>query len=93
MSFFQEKDLGKFNLLLRGGQRSRSLALVLNEIGWRISILKGGYKNYRKLVLDELNDLINLKFSKDKLGLQKQNSNCLNNMNAQVIDLENLVKI
>ena len=28
----------------RGGQRSRSLALVLNEIGWRISVLKGAIK-------------------------------------------------
>ena len=43
--FFSRK--GSWQALIycwRGGQRSRSLALVLNEIGWRISILRGGYK-------------------------------------------------
>lgn len=77
----------------RGGQRSRSLALVLNEIGWRISILKGGYKNYRKLVLDELDDLSKYQFKilQGQTGSAKTKIlNCLNNMNAQVIDLENL---
>ena len=32
----------------RGGQRSKSIALTLSEIGWEVSILKGGYKTYRK---------------------------------------------
>ena len=77
----------------RGGQRSRSLALVLNEIGWRISVLKGGYKNYRKLVLDELDDLGKYQFKiiQGQTGSAKTKVlNCLCNMNAQVIDLENL---
>ena len=92
--FFSRK--GSWQALIycwRGGQRSRSLALVLNEIGWRISILKGGYKNYRKLVLDELNDLSKYQFKilQGQTGSAKTKIlNCLNNMNAQVIDLENL---
>ena len=77
----------------RGGQRSRSLALVLNEIGWRISVLKGGYKNYRKLVLDELDDLSKYQFKiiQGQTGSAKTKVlNSLSNMNAQVIDLEHL---
>ncbi len=35
----------------RGGQRSGSLALVLAEIGWSVSLLEGGYKSYRAVVL------------------------------------------
>lgn len=35
----------------RGGQRSRSLATVLAEIGWQVGIVKGGYKAYRRHVL------------------------------------------
>ncbi len=38
----------------RGGQRSRSLALVLDQIGWPITLLEGGYKAYRTRVLSDL---------------------------------------
>ena len=34
----------------RGGQRSGSMALVMNEIGWPVSIIAGGYKAYRRHV-------------------------------------------
>lgn len=35
----------------RGGQRSQSLATVLAEIGWHVSVLDGGYKSYRRAVI------------------------------------------
>ena len=35
----------------RGGQRSRSLTHVLNEIGWRSAQLEGGYRAYRRMVV------------------------------------------
>ena len=35
----------------RGGQRSASMALVLARIGWRTTVLAGGYKTYRAHVL------------------------------------------
>ena len=35
----------------RGGQRSRALAHVLNEIGWRAMQLDGGYRAYRRHVV------------------------------------------
>lgn len=38
----------------RGGQRSRSLAHVLSEIGWRVAQLEGGYRAYRRHVVEQL---------------------------------------
>jgi tRNA 2-selenouridine synthase len=38
----------------RGGQRSRALTLVLNEVGWRAVQLEGGYRAYRRHVRAEL---------------------------------------
>jgi len=41
----------------RGGQRSRALTQVLNEIGWRAVQLEGGYRTYRRHVAAELAQL------------------------------------
>ncbi len=41
----------------RGGQRSGALAKIFSDIGWHSSIVNGGYKAYRKTVLDGLNDI------------------------------------
>ncbi|MGH8849617.1 MAG: tRNA 2-selenouridine(34) synthase MnmH [Casimicrobiaceae bacterium] len=38
----------------RGGQRSRAVAHVLNEVGWRAVQLDGGYRAYRRHVVAEL---------------------------------------
>ena len=38
----------------RGGQRSRALAHILNEIGWRAMQLDGGYRAYRRRVVARL---------------------------------------
>jgi len=38
----------------RGGKRSRAMALVLREIGWHASLLEGGYKTYRRAVIELL---------------------------------------
>jgi tRNA 2-selenouridine synthase len=38
----------------RGGQRSRALTEVLNEIGWRAMQLEGGYRAYRRYVVAAL---------------------------------------
>jgi tRNA 2-selenouridine synthase len=42
----------------RGSQRSGSLALVLSQIGWRVTLLTGGYKTYRHWVQTQLNQLV-----------------------------------
>ena len=41
----------------RGGQRSGSLALVLGQIGFRVQVVEGGYRAYRRAVMDELESL------------------------------------
>ncbi len=38
----------------RGGQRSGSLAEVCRQIGWQTSVIRGGYKQYRRLVFNYL---------------------------------------
>jgi tRNA 2-selenouridine synthase len=51
------KDYQPLIYCWRGGQRSGSLALVLSQIGWRITLLQGGYKTYRRLVQTQLEQL------------------------------------
>ncbi|WP_103332282.1 tRNA 2-selenouridine(34) synthase MnmH [Pseudotabrizicola formosa] len=38
----------------RGGQRSGSFATILSQIGWRVQTISGGYKTWRRLVVDAL---------------------------------------
>ena len=40
----------------RGGQRSASLATVLAAVGWRVTVLAGGYKTHRTHVRAALDD-------------------------------------
>ncbi|MDP1737555.1 MAG: tRNA 2-selenouridine(34) synthase MnmH [Caulobacter sp.] len=40
----------------RGGQRSESMATILSRIGWRTSLLAGGYRTYRRHVQARLYD-------------------------------------
>jgi tRNA 2-selenouridine synthase len=41
----------------RGGKRSGAMAHVLREIGWDAKTLEGGYKAYRRYVVDALSDV------------------------------------
>jgi tRNA 2-selenouridine synthase len=38
----------------RGGQRSASMAIILAQIGWRTTVLEGGYRTYRRRVQTRL---------------------------------------
>jgi len=38
----------------RGGKRSGSLSLVLSQIGFRITLLEGGYKAFRNALLEDI---------------------------------------
>ncbi|OAN78509.1 tRNA 2-selenouridine(34) synthase MnmH [Sulfitobacter sp. EhC04] len=40
----------------RGGQRSGAFATILDQVGWRVTLLQGGYRSYRRLVVDALYD-------------------------------------
>lgn len=38
----------------RGGQRSGAFATILDQVGWRVHLLKGGYQSYRRAVVQML---------------------------------------
>jgi tRNA 2-selenouridine synthase len=40
----------------RGGQRSGAMATVMDQVGWRVSVLAGGYRTYRRRVTAALYD-------------------------------------
>jgi tRNA 2-selenouridine synthase len=40
----------------RGGQRSNAMAIILAQIGWRVTVLSGGYRTYRRRVQRRLYD-------------------------------------
>jgi tRNA 2-selenouridine synthase len=51
------KDYHPLIYCWRGGQRSNSMALVLTQIGWRVTLVEGGYKTYRTYVRNQLEQL------------------------------------
>jgi tRNA 2-selenouridine synthase len=78
----------------RGGQRSGAMAPVLAQVGWRVGLLRGGYKTYRRRVTAELYD------SPEPLNLMVLNGGTgtgktallphLAELGVQVLDLEGL---
>ena len=56
---FESKDKNYRPLVYcwRGGQRSNSMALVLSQVGWQVTVLEGGYKTYRAYVRQQLEQL------------------------------------
>lgn len=42
----------------RGGKRSGSLSLILSEIGFRVSLIDGGYKAFRAALVDDIVRLV-----------------------------------
>ena len=38
----------------RGGQRSNGMATIMARVGWRVTVLEGGYRAYRRHVLESL---------------------------------------
>lgn len=38
----------------RGGQRSGAFATILDQVGWRVRLVRGGYQSYRRLVVKRL---------------------------------------
>jgi tRNA 2-selenouridine synthase len=50
---------GSFRPLIycwRGGQRSHAMATILSEVGWRTTVLEGGYRTWRRHVTARLYD-------------------------------------
>ena len=78
----------------RGGQRSGSLTHVLRRIGWDAQQLEGGYKTYRRLVIEQLSELpgkLRLKVLCGATGSGKSRVlQAIGRLGEQVLDLEEL---
>jgi len=78
----------------RGGKRSGAMAHILREIGWNAETLPGGYKAYRRWVVDQLEKLpgeTNFRVIHGPTGSGKSRLlAALKRAGAQVLDLEDL---
>lgn len=78
----------------RGGQRSGSLALVLGQIGFKVHLLAGGYRAFRRALVDALDALpatLELRVICGTTGSGKSRLlDALARAGAQVVDLEAL---
>lgn len=88
------KDWKPLTYCWRGGQRSGSLSLVLSQIGFRVSVVEGGYKAFRTAMLQDLPRLVDgldLRVVCGTTGSGKTRLlRALARQGAQVIDLEEL---
>jgi len=80
----------------RGGLRSHSLALVLANIGYDVTVLEGGHKLYRKKVIEDLASLpeqLKLVIISGVTGSGKTKIlQTLSNSGEQIVDLEGLAR-
>jgi len=78
----------------RGGKRSGAFVHVLREVGWDAHALEGGYKAYRRFVVDELTRLpgeFSFRVVHGATGSGKSRLlRALAQAGAQVLDLEDL---
>lgn len=78
----------------RGGQRSGSFATILDQVGWRVHLIEGGYRSYRKTVSQMLYDtplthrmmMVDGHTGTGKTALLHH----LRDQGAQILDLEGL---
>ena len=80
----------------RGGQRSGAMSIILSQVGWAAQKLEGGYKSYRRDVLEKLAELPQ-KFTWRVIcgptGSGKSRLlDALSNCGRQVLDLEQLAR-
>lgn len=80
----------------RGGQRSGSFATILKQIGWRIDTVEGGYKAWRALVVERVQ---NASISAPMVVLDGNTGsaktailNRLTTRGVQVVDLEGIAQ-
>lgn len=78
----------------RGGQRSGAMAQIFSNIGWHSSVIEGGYKSYRRHVLDFFDYLsaqLSLLIVSGQTGTAKTHIlRAASTKGAQIIDLEHL---
>lgn len=90
----QPKNWRPLIVCWRGGLRSGSLAIVLAQVGWQVHQLTGGYKSYRRELMEVLPVLCEtciLKIVSAPTGSGKTHFlGALKRAGKQVIDLEGL---
>ena len=78
----------------RGGQRSGSLSLILSQIGFRVTLVEGGYKAFRAAVVQDIPRLVNRLEWRVICGTTGSGKTrllkALAAQGAQIIDLEGL---
>ena len=75
----------------RGGMRSNAFAWLARTIGIKTYLLKGGYKNYRKWVLNKFESDLPIRLIGGKTGTGKTDLlNYINDEKIFVIDLEGI---
>lgn len=88
------KDWKPLAYCWRGGQRSGALSLILSQIGFRVTLIEGGYKAFRAAMLQDLDRIVpTLHFSVvcGPTGSGKTRLlQALAGQGAQVLDLEAL---
>jgi tRNA 2-selenouridine synthase len=88
------RDFSPLVYCWRGGQRSGAMARILSEIGWKVTLVEGGYKTYRKAVLDGLDNIppaLPVIMLRGRTGTAKTRIlRAAATAGAQVIDLEGL---
>jgi tRNA 2-selenouridine synthase len=88
------KDWSPLVYCWRGGQRSGALALVLSQIGFRVQVIDGGYRAWRRELvqaLDGLAERLQLTVICGRTGSGKSRLlGALRSQGAQVLDLEGL---
>jgi len=80
----------------RGGQRSGAMSIILAQVGWAAHKLEGGYKSYRRDVLEKLETLparYDYRVVCGATGSGKSRLlSALSRAGAQVLDLEGLAQ-
>ncbi len=75
----------------RGGMRSSAFAWLARTTGIKTYLLKGGYKSYRKWVLNQFETDLPIRVIGGKTGTKKTDLlNYINNKKIHVIDLEGI---
>jgi len=80
----------------RGGQRSGAMAHILAQVGWHTARLQGGYKTYRRHIIEELQRLPARFAFRVVCGATGSGKSrllrALHEQGAQVLDLEQLAQ-
>ena len=80
----------------RGGMRSRSFTFILKSIGWKATVIHGGYRAFRKYIVTETekifqHETLNLQTLSGLTGVGKTRLlDTIKKQGGQVLDLEGL---